>query len=66
MASSAYRAGLLLVVFGGFLATNSAGVAASLAVWTMFLGLVLGLLGVLQSGLGGADSRAERERRPGE
>jgi hypothetical protein len=49
MVSRWYQLGLLLVVFGGFLATNSTGFFAESGIWVMFLGLLLGIGGVLPS-----------------
>lgn len=51
MASSAYKLGLLLVLFGGFLALNSTGEAAGWGIWTMVLGLLIGVVGILQSSI---------------
>jgi hypothetical protein len=51
MANTAYEFGLLVVVFGGFLATNSTGVLANVGMWAMFLGFFAGLGGVLSAGL---------------
>ncbi|MFB6133949.1 MAG: hypothetical protein ABEJ55_03075 [Halanaeroarchaeum sp.] len=46
MASAGYKLGLLLVVFGGFLASNSTGAAAGWGVGLLFFGLILGILGI--------------------
>jgi hypothetical protein len=46
-----YHLGLLLVVFGGFLALNSTGLFGELGIGAMFVGVLIGVLGLLQSGL---------------
>ena len=51
MVSAASQLGLLFVVFGGFLASNSTGVASGFGIGAMVLGLCLGVLGVVQSGI---------------
>lgn len=51
MVSSAYQFGLLLVVFGGFLATNSAGEPAGWGIRAMILGLLIGILDIIQSSI---------------
>jgi hypothetical protein len=42
-----YRLGLLFVVFGGFLASNSSGSFAGIGMWAMFIGLGIGIVGVV-------------------
>ncbi|ELY26893.1 hypothetical protein C499_11821 [Halogeometricum borinquense DSM 11551] len=51
MVSQAYQLGLLLVVFGGFLATNSTGSVSGIGILSMYLGLLVGITGCLQSGI---------------
>ncbi len=51
MVSQAYQLGLLLVVFGGFLATNSSGKPAVLGITAMLFGLLIGVLGIVHEGL---------------
>lgn len=51
MASQAYQLGLLLVVFGGFLTTNSSGEFAGLGVFAMYFGLSIGVLSIIQEGI---------------
>lgn len=64
MVSQAYHAGLLLVVFGGFLSLNGSGEFAAMGSWLMVLGLLVGLGGVLREGIPErdvADRRTGRE-----
>jgi hypothetical protein len=60
MADTTYRIGLLLVVFCGFLASNSSGAPAGLAVWGMGVGLFVGALGAVRDGLRGRESSRSR------
>jgi len=45
-----YQLGLLLVVFGGFLALNSTGSFADIGIGALFVGLLIGVFGVIQAG----------------
>jgi hypothetical protein len=47
MASDWYRLGLLLVVFGGFLASNSTGSFAGFGISAMVVGLLVGIGGLV-------------------
>jgi hypothetical protein len=49
-----YHLGLLLVVFGGFLALNSTGSFSDLGIGALFIGLLTGVFGVIQSGVSDA------------
>lgn len=49
--NATYYFGLLLLVFGGFLALNSTGLFADLGIGALFLGLVVGTLGLVRTGL---------------
>lgn len=49
-----YQLGLILAVFGGFLALNSTGLFARAGLSVLFLGTLVGVLGVLQSSLSGS------------
>ena len=42
-----YHFGLLLVVTGGFLATNSTGTLAGVGIWAVFGGFLIGVVGLL-------------------
>lgn len=44
-----YQLGLLLVVFGGFLALNSTGSFSDVGIGALFIGLLIGVFGVIQS-----------------
>jgi len=46
-----YYFGLLLVVFGGFLALNSTGQFSSIGIGALFVGFLVGILGVVRTGL---------------
>jgi hypothetical protein len=50
MTDDVYRIGLLLLVFGGFLMSNSTGTFAEVGIFVMTLGTLIGILGVLHSG----------------
>jgi len=47
--NATYYLGLLLVVFGGFLALNSTGSFADVGLGALFVGLMTGVFGVIQS-----------------
>jgi len=47
----AYHFGLLLLIFGGVLALNSTGLFSSVGIGTSFIGVFVGILGLLQSRL---------------
>ena len=47
MSDGFYRFGLLLLLFGGFLATNSTGGFGELGVWLMIAGVSIGTVGIL-------------------
>lgn len=57
--NAAYRLGVLLLLFGGFLALNSTGVISGVGVASLLIGLLVGVIGILQSGLSDAD-RSDR------
>ena len=46
-----YRFGVLVVVFGGFLALNSTGFYASVGIYATFIGFLIGVIGLIQSSL---------------
>ena len=47
MTDGFYRFGLLLLLFGGFLATDSTGTFAEWGIWLMVAGLGIGTVGIL-------------------
>jgi len=47
--NATYHLGLLLVVFGGFLALNSTGSFADIGIGALFVGLLTGVFGVIQA-----------------
>ena len=55
MSNATYRFGLLLMIFGGFLASNSSGQFAGVGIGALFAGLAIGVVGLLQSGLPRSD-----------
>ncbi|WP_439027778.1 hypothetical protein [Haloarchaeobius sp. DT45] len=56
MASDAYRLGLLLVVFGGFLLTSGSGsFPDAIGLAAMLFGLAFGVGGLVQSRADGAE-----------
>ncbi|WP_161606519.1 hypothetical protein [Halorubrum distributum] len=46
-----YRFGVLVVVFGGFLALNSTGFYATVGIYSMLIGFLIGIIGLLQPSL---------------
>ncbi|WP_435146850.1 hypothetical protein [Halobaculum sp. P14] len=50
MSNWLYELGLLVLVFGGFLATNSTGLFADVGMLAVVVGLLAGLVGVAAGG----------------
>ncbi|WP_435068433.1 hypothetical protein [Haloplanus sp. C73] len=49
--SVTYRFGILLLLFGGFLSLSSTGLFSDIGLWALFAGALIGVLGLLRSGL---------------
>lgn len=49
--NATYHFGLLLLIFGGFLTLSSTEFGTVVGLWSLVIGLLVGVLGVIRSGL---------------